>query len=342
MRQCAHCRDVEQVLTRRGGGGVQVCKATVMMIKTAEASDICDLLEIFADVYWHPTEAFLNEVQAKLTACVADMPLVSICTSLWAFAIFAFIPSIPMQKCYANRIEEDLHELEPFQICSLLWVYGLFRTCTQGVWNTLVGKLTQFDLDDIDDNALKFFFQARLVTHSSCNTYTERWCTPSEPYPICVSCLFDHFWWVCSAHNACAEFTAYMVLPFTAHLTVLTLTLTHPRPRAGVHPAEAQHREHAVVPDAGAAAQARGGSVARREAGRDAGAGDGLREGCAARALTAQHQYGRAQGARRRGPLRGLVVRLAGSCCAADDQLHCVTDSVAAEHGCRDDELNIS
>jgi hypothetical protein len=140
---------------------MQVCKATVMLIKTAEATDICDLMEIFADVYWHPTEAFLGEVQQKLTACVNDLPLVSICTSLWGFATFAFVPSIAMQKGYANRIEEDLDELNPFQICSLLWVYALFRTCTQGVWNTLVGKLTQFDLTEIDESALKYFYQVR-------------------------------------------------------------------------------------------------------------------------------------------------------------------------------------
>jgi hypothetical protein len=136
-----------------------------MLLETAEACDICDLLEILADVYWHPSEVFLGQVQQKLTSCVDEMPLVSICTSLWAFAIFAFIPSIAMQKGYANRIEQDLDDLNPFQICSLLWVYALFRTCTQGVWNTLVGKLTQFNLSDIDDNALKYFFQ---VPSTSC------------------------------------------------------------------------------------------------------------------------------------------------------------------------------
>lgn len=143
-----------------------------MLLETAEASDICDLLEILADVYWHPSEVFLGQVQQKLTSCVDDMALVSICTSLWAFAIFAFIPSIAMQKGYANRIEQDLDDLNPFQICSLLWVYALFRTCTQGVWNTLVGKLTQFNLSDIDDNALKYFFQ---VPPAACVSVSLLW-----------------------------------------------------------------------------------------------------------------------------------------------------------------------
>ena len=108
------------------------------------------------------------QVQGKLTDSIQDISLASICTSLWSFAIFAFIPELAMQKAYANRIEQDLEDLNAFQICSLLWVYALFRTCTQGVWNTLVGRLTQFDVADVDDSALKYFFQVCNHGLSSC------------------------------------------------------------------------------------------------------------------------------------------------------------------------------
>ena len=146
---------------------MQVCQAAVRLIKTAEPADLCDLLEICADLFWHPGEEFLGQVQERLTAAAADqMPLVSICTSLWAYATFAYVPSILMQRAYANRIEQDLDQLNSFQICSLLWVYALFKTCTQGVWNTLVGRLTQSDLQDIDEGALKLLYQVLLSAAS--------------------------------------------------------------------------------------------------------------------------------------------------------------------------------
>ena len=125
---------------------------------------MADLLEIIADVFWHPTDAFLTRLQDRLAVCVETMPLVSICTSFWSFAVFGFVPSIPLQKSYANRIETDLENLNAFQICSLLWVYALFRTCTQGVWNTLVKKLARFDRKDIDDTALKYLYQVPALS----------------------------------------------------------------------------------------------------------------------------------------------------------------------------------
>ena len=71
------------------------------LLDSAEGSDLADLLEVLADVYWHPGMPFLARVQDRLTHCVADMPVVAICTSFWAFAVFAYTPSIPMQKAYA-------------------------------------------------------------------------------------------------------------------------------------------------------------------------------------------------------------------------------------------------
>jgi hypothetical protein len=141
-----------------------------MQMDTADAADLCELLEIFSDMYWHPSEAFLTAAQARLTASVNDMPLVSICTSLWTFATFAFIPAIAMQKAFANRIEADLEGLNAYQVCSLLWVYALFRTCTQGVWNTLVGRLAQFDIEDINESALKYLYQVLLSPSSTCDS----------------------------------------------------------------------------------------------------------------------------------------------------------------------------
>ena len=147
--------------TSKGSARVQVCKVMQAQMDNVEASDLCDLLEIFSDARWHPGEALLVAVQAKLTAAVDDTPLVSICTSLWAFATFAYIPTIAMLKAFANRIEADMAQLNALQVCSLLWAYALFRTCTMGVWNTLVGRLRQFRLSEVNDAALKYFYQAR-------------------------------------------------------------------------------------------------------------------------------------------------------------------------------------
>lgn len=130
-----------------------------MQMDAVDAADLADLLEIFSDARWHPGEALLTAAQAKLTAAVDEMPLVSICTSLWAFATFAFIPTIAMLKAFANRIEADMAALNAFQVCSLLWAYALFRTCTMGVWNTLVGRLRQFRAAEVNDAALKYLYQ---------------------------------------------------------------------------------------------------------------------------------------------------------------------------------------
>jgi hypothetical protein len=153
---------------------LQVCKVTAMQMETADAADLCELLEIFSDMYWHPSEAFLTAAQSRLTASVDDMPLVSICTSLRTFATFAFIPAIAMQKAFANRIEADLEDLNAYQVCSLLWVYALFRTCTQGVWNTLVGRLAQFDIEDVNESALKYLYQV-WHAHDQLNAFAASW-----------------------------------------------------------------------------------------------------------------------------------------------------------------------
>jgi hypothetical protein len=134
---------------------------TTAMIATAPPADVCDLLEIFADAYYHPGPLALDAIQAHLDDATAQLPLICLCTSLWSFAIFAFTPSISLQRNYANRIERELDALNPFQLCSVLWVFALFRSCTLGVWNTLVTKLSECDAAEIDTSALKYFYQVR-------------------------------------------------------------------------------------------------------------------------------------------------------------------------------------
>lgn len=125
----------------------------------AAADDVCDILEMFAAAYWHPSAPVLHAIEAKLDSQCSQLPVVSLCTSLWSFAIFAHVPTISFQRTYANRIETDISQLNPFQLCSVLWVFALFRSCTMGVWNTLVGRLRTFNVSAIDESALKYFFQ---------------------------------------------------------------------------------------------------------------------------------------------------------------------------------------
>lgn len=129
---------------------------------TASAADVCDILEMFAAAYWHPSGPVLHAIEAKLDNNCSHLPIVSLCTSLWSFAIFAHVPNISFQRTYANRIETDIAQLNAFQLCSVLWVFALFRSCTMGVWNTLVGKLRTFNVSEIDESALKYFFQVCL------------------------------------------------------------------------------------------------------------------------------------------------------------------------------------
>jgi hypothetical protein len=149
---------------------VQVSKMLLAQTSFAAAADVCDLLEVFASAYWHPSLPVLNAAQEKLEACCSDLQLVNLCTSLWSFAIFAFVPHISLQRVYATRIEQEIEDLNPFQLCSVLWVFALFRSCTVGVWNTLVSKLGTFDVSEIDDSALRYFYQVYMFIRASANT----------------------------------------------------------------------------------------------------------------------------------------------------------------------------
>lgn len=149
---------------------MQVSKVLLAQMESAASADVCDLLEIFASAYWHPSLPVLNAAQDKLEACCSDLQLVNLCTSLWSFAIFAFVPQITLQRVYATRIEQEIEDLNPFQLCSVLWVFALFRSCTVGVWNTLVSKLGTFDVNDIDESALRYFYQVYMFIRASANT----------------------------------------------------------------------------------------------------------------------------------------------------------------------------
>lgn len=152
---------------------LQISRVLMNQMTTAAADDVCDILEMFAAAYWHPSVPVLHAIETKLDSNCGELPVVSLCTSLWSFAIFAHVPNISFQRTYANRIETDISQLNPFQLCSVLWVFALFRSCTMGVWNTLVGKLRTFNVSAIDESALKYFFQvcpvvAMLVNQNTC------------------------------------------------------------------------------------------------------------------------------------------------------------------------------
>ena len=149
---------------------VQVSKVLLAQMKAATPADVCDLMEIFASAYWHPSLPVLKAAQDKLEAYCSDLQLVNLCTSLWSFAIFAFVPHISLQRVYATRIEQEIEDLNPFQLCSVLWVFALFRSCTVGVWNTLVSKLGTFDVNEIDESALRYFYQVYMFIRASANT----------------------------------------------------------------------------------------------------------------------------------------------------------------------------
>lgn len=54
-------------------------------------------------------------------------------------------------------------------------MYALFRTCTQGVWNTLVAKLADFTLESITEEGMKFFYQVRaFFPHLVCIFFLSR------------------------------------------------------------------------------------------------------------------------------------------------------------------------
>eukprot|EP00892_Ulva_mutabilis_P008362 jgi/Ulvmu1/5899/UM026_0020.1 len=149
---------------------LMVSRVMMNQMPTASAADVCDILEMFAAAYWHPSGPVLQAIEAKLDSNCGQLPIVSLCTSLWSFAIFAHVPNISFQRTYANRIETDIAQLNAFQLCSVLWVFALFRSCTMGVWNTLVGKLRTFKVSDIDESALRYFFQVYLFIRASASS----------------------------------------------------------------------------------------------------------------------------------------------------------------------------
>lgn len=94
----------------------QACRAVLTQADAAAPGDLAEVLELLADASWHPGTDALVVFAARLEGAADSLPLPALCLLLWAFAIFAHVPPLTLQRSYANRIERDLAELSAVQV----------------------------------------------------------------------------------------------------------------------------------------------------------------------------------------------------------------------------------